>query len=159
MGNPEIIYKQIPLEKLKKQINYSESQIQRLFINLPKDFYGRMSFEKIQKIILNDRNVRLNYIIAQTLKVPISKIHQKNKVDADQHQIPLSILDSQSKVLKVHKKPSDWVFKKKKLNSAEQFYKQEMLTQRYQHLFERKHFYKENKQGTDFTNSLNIMRF
>ena len=158
MGNPEIILKQIKIEKLKKQIYYSEENINKLFENIEKDFYGRLDFSKMQEVILNDRKVRLNYMIAETLNVPINKIHQKNKIDFSKHHFPLSIINLMNKVNKENPKASDWVFKKQKLNTQEQFYKKEVLAQRYQHLFERKHFYKENKEGVNFINSLNIMR-
>ena len=126
MGNPELILGDVNLYQLKNLVQSTPEEVEQLFKLLNKDFYGRMDFSEIQATILADRTIRLNYIVSQILNIPVKKVNQKSRFKAklvSSRKIPLNL---KNKKLKKNpglpmEKPMDWLFKKKKLNQAEEF--------------------------------------
>jgi len=56
-----------------EELMYKEHHIRALFSNLDTDYYDRYEFSDMQKVILNDRRIRINYWAAKILKKPVEK--------------------------------------------------------------------------------------
>jgi hypothetical protein len=60
------------------EIMYKEEHVRELFKDLETDYYERYEFEDLQKMILEDRRLRLNYWISKITKKPIEKFKNPN---------------------------------------------------------------------------------
>ena len=55
------------------EIMYKEEHIRELLKDLETDYYERYEFDDLQKMILEDRRLRMNYWISKITKKPIEK--------------------------------------------------------------------------------------
>lgn len=155
------------IEKLKKEVQYSDSDIQKLLKPLKKDFYGRMKFTEIQKTLLADRQLRMLYIVSRLLKIPVEKMYSK-LTDKEQklilessvgeRKLPLSIIRKSNVKRKNHHKVYDWVVNKKNLTNAEETLRREKVNHRHSHLISGPYISKFYKRTADFQNSLLLIR-
>ena len=60
------------------EIMYKEEHVRELFKDLETDYYDRYEFEDLQKMILEDRRLRMNYWISKITKKPIEKFKNPN---------------------------------------------------------------------------------
>lgn len=76
------------------EIMYTEDDIRNLLSDLETDYYERYDFEDIQKMILEDRRLRMNYWVSKITHKPIEKfknpnlINQNPKVNRDDIKNP-----------------------------------------------------------------------
>ena len=69
------------------EIMYKEEHVVELLRDLETDYYERYEFDDLQKMILEDRRLRMNYWISKITKKPIEKfknpnlLNQNEKVD------------------------------------------------------------------------------
>jgi hypothetical protein len=70
-----------------EEIMYKEEHVVELLKDLETDYYERYEFDDLQKMILEDRRLRMNYWISKITKKPIEKfknpnlLNQNEKVD------------------------------------------------------------------------------
>ena len=75
-------------------IMYTEDDIRNLLSELETDYYERYDFEDMQKIIIEDRRLRINYWVSSITHKPIEKfknpnlINQNSKVNRDDIKNP-----------------------------------------------------------------------
>ena len=60
------------------EIMYKDEHIRELLIDLETDYYERYDFEDLQKMILEDRRLRINYWVSKITKKPIEKFKNPN---------------------------------------------------------------------------------
>lgn len=60
------------------EIMYTEEHVRELVKDLETDYYERYEFEDLQKMIMEDRRLRLNYWISKITKKPIEKFKNPN---------------------------------------------------------------------------------
>ena len=60
------------------EIMYKEEHILELVKDLETDYYERYEFDDLQKMILEDRRLRMNYWISKITKKPIEKFKNPN---------------------------------------------------------------------------------
>jgi len=69
------------------EIMYKEEHVRELFADLETDYYERYEFDHLQKMILEDRRLRINFWVSKITKKPIEKfknpnlLNQNEKVD------------------------------------------------------------------------------
>lgn len=88
--------------------------LNNLLVDLETDYYDRYEFDDLQKLILEDRRLRINYWVSQITNKPIEKfknpnlINQNAKVDRDDIKnpyfslkriLPISLHVKKSKIL------------------------------------------------------------
>lgn len=61
-----------------QEIMYKEEHIRELLKDLETDYYDRFEFEDVQKMILEDRRLRMNFWISKIVKKPIEKFKNPN---------------------------------------------------------------------------------
>ena len=80
--------------KEPEEIMYTEDDIRFLFEDLETDYYDRYDFEDLQKMIIEDRRLRINFWVSKITKKPIEKfknpnlINQNPKVNRDDIKNP-----------------------------------------------------------------------
>lgn len=97
------------------EIMYKEEHVRELLRDLETDYYDRFEFDDLQKMILEDRRLRINYWISKIIKKPIEKfknpnlLNKNDKVDRNDIKnpyfslsrvLPISIYMEKHKVLK-----------------------------------------------------------
>ena len=50
---------------------YTEAHLRELIKDLDTDYYGRYEFDDLQKMILEDRRLRINYWVSKITHKPI----------------------------------------------------------------------------------------
>jgi hypothetical protein len=72
--------------KLKEpdEIMYTEEHVRELVKDLETDYYERYEFDDLQKMILEDRRLRVNYWIAQIIHKPIEKFKNPNLLNKNE---------------------------------------------------------------------------
>lgn len=60
------------------EIMYKEEHVRELLKDLETDYYDRFEFDDLQKMILEDRRLRMNYWISKITKKPIEKFKNPN---------------------------------------------------------------------------------
>lgn len=60
------------------EIMYSEAHLRELIKDLETDYYDRYEFDDLQKIILEDRRLRINYWVSKITHKPIEKFKNPN---------------------------------------------------------------------------------
>lgn len=69
------------------EIMYTETHLRELIKDLDTDYYERYEFDDLQKMILEDRRLRINYWVSKITHKPIEKfknpnlLNQNEKVD------------------------------------------------------------------------------
>lgn len=61
-----------------EEIMYKEEHVRELLKDLETDYYERYDFEDLQKMILEDRRLRMNFWISVITKKPIEKFKNPN---------------------------------------------------------------------------------
>lgn len=70
-----------------QEIMYTEAHLRELIKDLETDYYERFEFDDLQKMILEDRRLRINYWVSKITHKPIEKfknpnlLNQNEKVD------------------------------------------------------------------------------
>ena len=72
--------------KLKEpdEIMYTEEHVRELVKDLETDYYERYEFDDLQKMIVEDRRLRINYWIAQIIHKPIEKFKNPNMLNKNE---------------------------------------------------------------------------
>lgn len=60
------------------EIMYTEAHLRELIKDLDTDYYDRYEFDDLQKIILEDRRLRINYWVSKITHKPIEKFKNPN---------------------------------------------------------------------------------
>lgn len=60
------------------EIMYTETHLRELIKDLETDYYDRYDFDDLQKIILEDRRLRINYWVSKITHKPIEKFKNPN---------------------------------------------------------------------------------
>lgn len=60
------------------EIMYTEAHLRELIKDLETDYYDRYEFDDLQKIILEDRRLRINYWVSKITHKPIEKFKNPN---------------------------------------------------------------------------------
>lgn len=102
-----------------KEIMYRDEHVKELVKDLETDYYDRYDYEDLNKMILEDRRLRINYWVSQITHKPIEKfknpnlLNQNEKVDRNDIKnpyfslsriLPISIHMEQTKEVKVDDK-------------------------------------------------------
>lgn len=66
------------------EIMYKDEHVIELFKDLETDYYERYEFEDLQKMILEDRRLRMNYWISKITKKPIEKFKNPNLLNQNE---------------------------------------------------------------------------
>ena len=61
-----------------QEIMYTENHLRELIKDLETDYYDRYEFDDLQKIILEDRRLRINYWVSKITHKPIEKFKNPN---------------------------------------------------------------------------------
>ena len=73
--------------KEPSEIMYTQTHLKELIKDIETDYYGRYEFDDLQKMILEDRRLRINYWVSKIIHKPIEKfknpnlLNQNEKVD------------------------------------------------------------------------------
>ncbi len=59
--------------KEPEEIMYKEEHVRELVKDLETDYYERYEFDDLQKMIIEDRRLRINYWVSKIIKKPIEK--------------------------------------------------------------------------------------
>lgn len=60
------------------EIMYTETHLRELIKDLDTDYYERYEFDDLQKMILEDRRLRINYWVSKITHKPIEKFKNPN---------------------------------------------------------------------------------
>lgn len=60
------------------EIMYKEEHVQELLKDIETDYYERYEFDDLQKMIVEDRRLRINYWVSKIIKKPIEKFKNPN---------------------------------------------------------------------------------
>lgn len=63
------------------EFQHNRLTIDALFSVLETDFYGRFRYEQMQRVILEDRRIRINAWAAKILKIPVKKIKRNKHIN------------------------------------------------------------------------------
>ena len=66
------------------EIMYKEEHVVELLRDLETDYYERYEFDDLQKMILEDRRLRMNYWISKITKKPIEKFKNPNLLNQNE---------------------------------------------------------------------------
>jgi len=58
------------IKKYPKEIEYTEKHIEKLFSHAHTDYYDRYDFADLQKLILEDRRIRMNFWVSKMIGKP-----------------------------------------------------------------------------------------
>jgi hypothetical protein len=67
-----------------EDIMYKEEHVRELLKDLETDYYERFEFDDLQKMILEDRRLRMNYWISKITKKPIEKFKNPNLLNINE---------------------------------------------------------------------------
>jgi len=67
-----------------EEIMYTEEHVRELLKDLETDYYERYEFDDLQKMILEDRRLRMNYWISMITKKPIEKFKNPNLLNMNE---------------------------------------------------------------------------
>jgi len=67
-----------------EEIMYTEEHVRELLKDLETDYYERYEFDDLQKMILEDRRLRMNYWISKITKKPIEKFKNPNLLNMNE---------------------------------------------------------------------------
>ena len=67
-----------------EEIMYKEDHVRELLKDLETDYYERYEFDDLQKMILEDRRLRMNYWISKITKKPIEKFKNPNLLNMNE---------------------------------------------------------------------------
>lgn len=70
--------------KEPKEIMYKETHLRELIKDLETDYYDRYEFDDLQKIILEDRRLRINYWVSKITHKPIEKFKNPNLLNINE---------------------------------------------------------------------------
>jgi hypothetical protein len=70
--------------KEPEEIMYKEEHVRELLRDLETDYYERYEFDDLQKIIMEDRRLRINYWISKIIKKPIEKFKNPNLLNKNE---------------------------------------------------------------------------
>mmetsp|Transcript_15477 Transcript_15477/g.22460 ORF Transcript_15477/g.22460 Transcript_15477/m.22460 type:complete len:481 (+) Transcript_15477:1590-3032(+) len=85
-----------------KELYYTATQVTSLLGNLEKDYYGRMDFYEVQKVIMNDRKIRINFWLSKIIGKPVESMPTLFEDPESGRSLPLTI----SEVKKIPPKSS-----------------------------------------------------
>ena len=63
---------------------YREEHVRELLQDLETDYYDRYEFEDVQKMVLEDRRLRINYWVSKIIKKPIEKFKNPNLLNKNE---------------------------------------------------------------------------
>jgi hypothetical protein len=66
------------------EIMYKEEHLFELLRELETDYYERYEFEDVQKMVLEDRRLRINYWVSKIIKKPIEKFKNPNLLNKNE---------------------------------------------------------------------------
>lgn len=66
------------------EIMYKEEHVRELLADLETDYYERYEFDDLQKMILEDRRLRINYWVSKITKKPIEKFKNPNLLNKNE---------------------------------------------------------------------------
>jgi hypothetical protein len=66
------------------EIMYTETHVRELIKDLETDYYDRYEFDDLQKIILEDRRLRINYWVSKITHKPIEKFKNPNLLNINE---------------------------------------------------------------------------
>ena len=66
------------------EIMYKEEHVRELLAELETDYYERYEFDDLQKMILEDRRLRINYWISMIIHKPIEKFKNPNLLNKNE---------------------------------------------------------------------------
>lgn len=66
------------------EIMYKEEHVRELLNDLETDYYERYDFEDLQKMVLEDRRLRINYWISKLIHKPIEKFKNPNLLNKNE---------------------------------------------------------------------------
>lgn len=66
------------------EIMYTEEHVRELVKDIETDYYERFEFDDLQKMIMEDRRLRLNYWISKITKKPIEKFKNPNLLNQNE---------------------------------------------------------------------------
>jgi hypothetical protein len=69
--------------KLPAEILYTEQHLRELIKDLETDYYNRYEFEHLQRVILEDRRLRINYWVSKITHKPIEKFKNPNLLNVN----------------------------------------------------------------------------
>ena len=104
------------------EFQHNKSTLSELFKILETDFYGRYKFEEMQRVILEDRRIRLNAWVAKILSIPVQKIkrnkHMNPRISKKERADPKSLHFTLNRVIPLTslKKKDDITFVRKTKN-------------------------------------------
>jgi hypothetical protein len=61
-----------------EEIMYKEEHVRELLKDIETDYYERYEFDDLQKMIMEDRRLRINYWISKIIHKPIEKFKNPN---------------------------------------------------------------------------------
>jgi hypothetical protein len=67
-----------------EEIMYKEEHVRALLSDIETDYYERYEFDDLQKMILEDRRLRINYWISKITKKPIEKFKNPNLLNKNE---------------------------------------------------------------------------
>jgi len=67
-----------------EEIMYKREHVQELLAPLETDYYGRYEFNDLQKMILEDRRLRMNYWTGKIIHKPIEKFKNPNLLNVNE---------------------------------------------------------------------------
>lgn len=70
--------------KEPEEIMYKDEHIRELLRDLETDYYERYDFEDLQKMIMEDRRLRINYWVSKITKKPIEKFKNPNLLNKNE---------------------------------------------------------------------------
>jgi len=63
---------------------YTETHVRELIKDLETDYYDRYEFDDLQKIVLEDRRLRINYWVSKITHKPIEKFKNPNLLNINE---------------------------------------------------------------------------
>lgn len=63
---------------------YTEAHLRELVKDLDTDYYGRYEFDDLQKMVLEDRRLRINYWVSKITHKPIEKFKNPNMLNQNE---------------------------------------------------------------------------
>lgn len=67
-----------------EEIMYKEEHVRELLKDLETDYYERYEFDDLQKMIMEDRRLRINYWISKIIHKPIEKFKNPNLLNKNE---------------------------------------------------------------------------
>mmetsp|Transcript_18820 Transcript_18820/g.17975 ORF Transcript_18820/g.17975 Transcript_18820/m.17975 type:complete len:161 (+) Transcript_18820:619-1101(+) len=66
------------------EIMYKEEHVSYMFNDIETDYYDRFEFDDLQKMILEDRRLRINYWVSKVIHKPIEKFKNPNLLNKNE---------------------------------------------------------------------------